>query len=185
MRKTHAFAVIAALTLGLASCGWLEDLVRPDVNDNDVTQTVIVQPAGTPSPTPTPTPRPGAATVATVEVTQFGERCPAGITPTCPAGVTGSCRTVRVGCRKDLTCTARTADGSDAGSVDPLLRPDNFSAFEGEGTIVRTEGGGDPRGFNRDVLARAQGEAKYSCTVGGVSSLATQGVNGFVLTVLP
>jgi hypothetical protein len=135
-----------------------------------------VSPSPTPSASPSPTATPRLAT-ASVDVNQYGEACPSGITPSCTSEPV-FCRTVRRGCTKALTCTAILEDGRDAGTVYPEVGPSSFSAVTGEGTIVRTSPSiAEPR-FNRDAFALAIGSASYVCTYGGKTSAA------FVLQVV-
>lgn len=145
-------------------------------NQNQTGPTPLPSASPSPSPSPSPTASPRVAT-RSVDVNQFGETCPPGVTPSCTSDPV-FCRTVRQGCTKALTCTAILEDGRDAGTVYPAVGPSSFTAVTGEGTIVRTTPSiVEPR-FNRDALALAVGSASFVCTYDGKTSAA------FVLTVV-
>lgn len=131
----------------------------------------------TPTPSPSASPTvpgvPNGSAPATVRVTQFGEDCPAGVTPS------GQNRQVRVGCRKILTCTPRLADGSDAVTPLAITRPDSFGPTTGAGN-VQVERQDNP--FNLDARATSPGTTHFTCVVRGVSSDST---DPFDLVVVP
>ncbi len=144
-------AAIAAAALVLAACG--DTIIGGDTNN-----ITISGPSGGPSPSPAP----GAGgLIATVKVTQFGENCPQGTSPS------GEARQVRVGCEKALTCTPFLADGSPAPAAVHGTTPDFFGLVAG-GSYVTVTIPGEP--FNRDARGTAPGVASFSCTVKGIRS---------------
>lgn len=120
------------------------------------------QPGGGASPSPSP----GAGTViARVGVGQFGERCPAGVSPSGD----GRSSTVRVNCTAFITCSAYSPSGQehfDLAVIGPA--PEEFRATAGEGAIVQTQAASNP--YNLDILGKAVGTASYTCRVKGVTS---------------
>jgi hypothetical protein len=175
-RRRFALLSVLALAATLPAC---DRIFGPDDPPPSITQQVnVVVNTGPTAPTPSASPSvapggvpvpPGA--VARVTLTQFGETCPAGV----PAS--GVDRSVRVGCTKFLTCTPRTADGQDAVSVYPSLRPDYLRQSSGFQNATGTGGGAD--GYNLDAKGLQPGVARYECSVNGVAAAP------FDLTVVP
>jgi hypothetical protein len=151
MRKYLAVSMVAIAALAVAACG--DTIIGGDINNITV---------GGPSGFASPSPAPGAGgLIATVKVVQFGENCPAGLSPS------GQARQVRAGCEKALTCTPFLADGSPAPPAVHGPTPDFFGVIAGANYVAVSIPG---ESYNRDARGLAPGIASFSCTVKGVRS---------------
>lgn len=126
------------------------------VNCGSGNQTVTV-------PSPTPSGSPGAGQPpALVKITQFGESCPDGKTPS------GQDRAVRVGCAKALTLSPKCVNpgGPSLPMVDCQIpagaAPDSFAVVSG-GEFIDFNTFGDNPQFNRV----AKGVKKGFAVIGG------------------
>lgn len=163
----YALAALAALAvLTVAACTDPGPTAPTPVNVN-VNQNVNIgqQPSTGASPST------GAgATITHVKVVQFGEDCPAGLTPS------GEDRKVRNGCTKNLTCTPFVGQNLPAPESVHGPAPDFFGVTSGA-SCAQVTTPGNP--FNRDVKGTSACSIVFSCVVKGVGS------DPFVLQVIP
>jgi hypothetical protein len=172
MRKRFTSFLLAALALAaLIACTPQPVAPTPPAGNTTVNVNVNVGNGTTPSPAPGA----GAARPDLVKVTQFGETCPSGISPS------GQDRAVRNGCSKALTCSpkCKLSDGTFVDcQIPPGAAPDEFRVFVGQDRISFTASGSNPA-FNRDARGVAAGLALIDCTYAGMKS------EPFDLTVVP
>jgi hypothetical protein len=164
---------LALLALAvLTSCTPVQPTPVPQPNGGTNVNVVVNVGNGT-----TPSPAPGGAGSAKpklVKVTQFGETCPTGTSPS------GQDRAVRIGCSKALTCTPKCeqTDGTLLDCNVGSQTPDEFRAFSGAEHISFTASSSNPA-FNRDARGISSGLVLIDCTFAGVRS------EPFDLTVVP
>lgn len=103
----------------------------------------------------------GSGTITHVKVTQFGEDCPSGTSPS------GADRNVRVGCTKNLTCTPFVGPNEPASPTIHGPAPDFFGVVGG-GPAAAVTIPSEP--FNRDARGVQAGTVSFRCIVRGVQS---------------
>lgn len=153
MRKHPVLSLLCAVAVGLivAACG---DIY---VGGPTTVQTNTQGGGGGSSASPAP----GGGTITHVKVTQFGEDCPSGTSPS------GADRSVRVGCTKNLTCTPFVGPNEPASPTIHGPAPDFFGVVNG-GPAAQVTVPSEP--FNRDVKGLSEGVVSFRCVVRGVQS---------------
>lgn len=163
MQKWKLAGALVALIVGLTMIAWA---CAPQAPTPPSPVTVINTNTNTISggnPSAAPSPGAGGA-VASVGISEFGERCPAGVEP-----ANAAARQVRIGCTSDVTCNPKDAAGKvifNLAITGPA--PDAF---------IQTGGGGfgrfaqdDTNPFNGTITGLAAGTVRLLCTVRGVQS---------------
>jgi hypothetical protein len=169
MLKSIAIVAMAMLVLG--ACTPVQPTPVPQPNGGTNVNVVVNVGNGT---VPSPAPGAGGAKPKLVKVTQFGETCPTGTSPS------GQDRAVRIGCSKALTCTPK-CEQTDGTLLDCNVggqTPDEFRAFSGAEHISFTASTSNPA-FNRDARGISSGLVLIDCTFAGIRS------EPFDLTVVP
>jgi hypothetical protein len=128
---------------------------------------------------PSPSPSPGTITAKPklVKITQFGESCPDGVSPS------GQDRAVRIGCTKALTLSPKCSNPIEGQpdidcAVPPGAAPDRFEVVSGGDHIEFTVSQDNP-GFNRIAKGKTAGFTVIGGAYAGVEA------EPFVLQVLP
>jgi hypothetical protein len=134
--------------------------VGPTGGGTNQSTTVNVN-VGQGAPTGTQPGAPGASSITLVKVTQFGETCPSGASPS------GVDRSVRVGCTKALTCTPFS--GTVPTDTEALRIPVQFfDATAGTFDTAQVQHTGNP--YNLDVKGLKAGRVSFKCIVQAVES---------------
>jgi hypothetical protein len=171
MRMRKSIAIVAMAVLMLGACTPVQPTPVPQPNGGTNVNVVVNVGNGT---VPSPAPGAGSAKPKIVKVTQFGEACPSGTSPS------GQDRAVRIGCSKALTCSPKCeqTDGTLLDCNVGSQTPDEFRAFSGAEHISFTASSSNPA-FNRDARGISSGLVLIDCTFAGVRS------EPFDLTVVP